>query len=77
MSDADRPGVVTHDTRDVERAQADVRAGADRPPTPEEADAAEQAATELEASGELDEVAANEKQMNERGAHQQGEGRIA
>ena len=56
-------------TRTTEREQADQPAGADRPPTAEE----EAAADELELDPS---VAQHEKEMAERGKHQQGEGRL-
>lgn len=56
-------------TRAAERAEADARAGADRPPTPEE----EATAERLDADPE---VAEHAEEMAERGAHQRGEGRI-
>jgi len=55
-------------TREAEREDAQVPAGADRPPTAEEEAAAP---TEL-----TDEQRAHEREMLERGASQQGEGRI-
>jgi hypothetical protein len=58
------------ETRQTEREDAKVRAGSDRPPTPEE----EAVADEL--PGIDDDVAANYKEMAERGANQKGEGRI-
>jgi hypothetical protein len=56
-------------TRAAERAEASVHAGADRMPTPDE----EATADSLESDPD---VAAHEKEMAERGAKQQGEGRI-
>lgn len=47
-------------------------AGADRPPTPDE----ERVAEEVAADVDVAEVTAHEKEMAERGAHQEGEGRI-
>lgn len=56
-------------TRQTEREDADVKAGADRMPTEEEERLAEQQ--------ELDpEVAARAEEMYERGAKAKGEGRI-
>jgi len=57
------------ETRATEREDADTRSAADRMPTPEEAARAE----ELDVDPE---VAAHEREMAERGAHQQGEGRL-
>ena len=55
---------------DNKNTDADVKAGADRMPTPEEERAAER--------NELDEfVAEHEREMAKRGANQKGEGRIA
>jgi hypothetical protein len=58
------------ETRKTEREDAKVRAGSDRPPTPEE----EAVADEL--PGIDDEVSDSYKEMAERGAKQKGEGRI-
>lgn len=58
-------------TRDAERHDADTPAGADRPPTEDEARRAE-------AEGPVDDtVIEHAEEMAERGANQQGEGRIA
>ena len=51
------------------------RPEADRPPTPDEERDADVAADEL-GPDELAEVAEHYEEMAERGAHQQGEGRI-
>jgi hypothetical protein len=57
------------ETRDAEREDAQVRAGADREPTPEEEKVAE--------GLELDpEVVEREREMAQRGVEQKGEGRI-
>jgi hypothetical protein len=56
-------------TRAAEAEQARKTAGPDRPPTAEEAAAAD--GNTLDSS-----VSAHEREMNERGAHQQGEGRL-
>lgn len=57
------------DTRAAERDEARRSAGADRMPTPEEEAVADEQ--------ELDpEVARHEQEMAERGAHQEGEGRL-
>jgi hypothetical protein len=56
-------------TRAEEQQDAQVRAGADRPPTDEEAHKAEQQSLDPD-------VAEHEREMAERGAHQEGEGRI-
>lgn len=66
MTDQTRPSA---ETREAEREEARTEAGADRVPTPEE----EQRADALELDPK---VAEREKEMIERGAHQQGEGRI-
>lgn len=55
-------------TRAAERDEAEVTAGADRAPTPDEEEAAPTEVT--------DEQRAHAEEMLERGAHQQGEGRI-
>ncbi len=54
---------------DKKNNDADVKAGADRMPTPEEERVAE--STEIDES-----VAENEREMAKRGANQKGEGRI-
>jgi hypothetical protein len=61
--------VPTKATRDEEAAEAKKGAGADREATPEEAAIAE---------GEVldPDVAAHEREMAQRGAHQKGEGRL-
>jgi hypothetical protein len=66
MSDPTSPSPAT---RDAEAHEANRRASADRAPTAEEEALAER--TELDES-----VAEHEKEMVERGARQQGEGRI-
>jgi hypothetical protein len=58
------------ETKKTEREDAQVRAGSDRPPTPEE----EAVADDL--PGIDEDVADNYKEMAERGANQKGEGRI-
>jgi hypothetical protein len=66
MADRTRP---SDETKEAERAEAEVHAGADRQPTPDE----EKVADELKPDPD---VSAHEKEMAERGVHQQGEGRI-
>ena len=66
MAEHTKPDTVT---REAEAEQARKVAGADRAPTADEAAAAD--ANTLDPS-----AAAHEKEMNERGAHQQGEGRL-
>jgi hypothetical protein len=56
-------------TRDAERDDAEVGSHADREPTKDE----EERAEKIEADPE---VADHEKEMAERGAHQEGEGRL-
>jgi hypothetical protein len=56
-------------TREAEREDAEVQAGPDRPPTEAEARAAPTEVT--------DEQREHEREMLERGARQEGEGRIA
>jgi hypothetical protein len=66
-ADATRPN---DRTRETEREDARTQAGADREPTSDEEKAAESA-------GELDpKVAEHYEEMAERGANQQGEGRL-
>ena len=65
----DRPTRPSAKTRAAEREEARQAAGADREPTIEEERLAE--------THEVDrDAAAHEKEMNERGAKQQGEGRL-
>jgi hypothetical protein len=56
-------------TKAAERAEAETHAGADRMPTEDEARIAEEQSID-------DDVREHEKDMAERGARQQGEGRI-
>jgi len=64
------PTTPSTETRAAERKDAAKAAGADRPPSAEEEAAAE-------AAGDLDpSVAEHGRDMSERGARQQGEGRI-
>jgi hypothetical protein len=63
------PTTPSRETRAAEREQAEVRAKADRPPTDDEEAAADE--------HEMDpEAAAHAEEMYERGAHQEGEGRL-
>jgi hypothetical protein len=65
----DQPTRPTGETRATEREDAEKTAGADREPTAEEEAIAE--------SQKLDpEVTEHEREMAERGANQEGEGRI-
>ena len=64
------PTPVTDATREAERHEAMMPADAGAEPTAEEAEAAEKNAPSPE-------VAEHNKEMMERGANQQGEGRIA
>jgi hypothetical protein len=66
---SDQPTRPSSKTRDAERAEARKTAAADREPTPEE----EKIADALELDPD---VAKHEKEMLERGAHQQGEGKL-
>ncbi len=68
MADRDQTQ-PSEQTREAERAEASVHAGADRMPTPEE----EQIADSLERDPD---VAEHYEEMAERGAKQKGEGRI-
>ena len=66
---SDQPTRPTAETRAAERDEAGTQAGADRAPTLEEEELAE--------THEVDRNAAeHEKEMNERGAKQQGEGKL-
>jgi hypothetical protein len=65
----DQPTRPSPETRAAEREEARQPAGADRAPTPEE--------ERLADTHDVDpDAAAHEKEMNERGAKQQGEGRL-
>jgi hypothetical protein len=66
MADPTRPSRAT---RDAERREAQVPPEADRAPTSDEEAAAEGHDVD-------DEVAAHAREMNERGARQEGEGRV-
>ena len=57
-------------TKNTEREDAQVKAGSDRQPTPDE-----EAVAEAQPAVDAD-VAENYKEMAERGANQKGEGRI-
>ncbi len=63
-----RPDEVT---RGAERSEADAGHVAGRPATGDEAAAADEGRRHLD----LEDVAAHEREMAERGAHEQGEGR--
>ena len=66
---SERPTRPTAETRDAERQEAERAAGADREPTPDEESRAD--------SHPLDpDVVAHEREMAERGARQEGEGRL-
>ncbi len=69
---ADEAYEVTEETYEFEQRDEQVPAGADRPPTADEEAAAERAAGDVD----IDEVAAHEREMLERGAKQQGEGSV-
>jgi hypothetical protein len=61
-------------TAEADRADAATGPGADRPPTPDEAAAAEEAAAALE--GDLPEIESHFREMTRIGAEVQGEGEI-
>ena len=66
---SDQPTRPTAETRAAERDEGRTEAVSDRSPTPEE--------DRLTESHEVDRSAAeHEKEMNERGANQQGEGKL-
>jgi len=66
---SEQPTRPSAETRDAERQEAERSAGADRQPTADEEARAE--------SHPLDpEVVEHEREMAERGAHQEGEGRL-
>ena len=62
-------------TREAEREEASAAHVADRAASPDEEQAADQAREDL--SAELESVGEHYEEMTERGAHQEGEGRIA
>jgi len=64
-----QPTRPSGDTRATERDDAQTPAGADREPTPEEAQAAEELTVDPK-------VAEHEREMAERGANQKGEGKL-
>jgi len=66
---SESPTRPTQNTRDAERREASAEHDADRAPTPDE----EASADALEPDAE---VAEHEREMAERGAHQEGEGRL-
>ena len=66
---SESPTRPTQKTRDAERREANAEHAADRAPTPEE----DERADTLEPDAE---VAEHEREMAERGAHQEGEGRL-
>ena len=66
---AEAPTNPSRETRAAERDEADAPHTADRPPTGEEAELAERNPADPA-------VAEHEREMAERGAHQQGEGRV-
>jgi hypothetical protein len=63
------PTRPSRETRDTERDDADQKAGADRMPTEDEARLADENPPD-------ESVAEHESEMLERGAQQQGEGRV-
>jgi hypothetical protein len=65
----DQPTRPNRDTRDAERADAEVTTQADRPPTSEEERLAEEHVLDPD-------VAEHEREMADRGVKQEGEGRI-
>ena len=68
----DTASAVEEETYEFEQRDAKVKAGAGRPPTPDEEAAAERAAEQVD----FDEVALHEKEMLRRGAGTKGEGRV-
>jgi hypothetical protein len=66
---SEQPTRPNAETRDAERAEGDRRAGADRAPTSDEAERAD-------AHAPNPDVADHEREMAERGANQEGEGRL-
>jgi hypothetical protein len=80
-------GVVTSNDASPPRASGETRAAearearaphtADRPPTPEEEELADEVANDPEGVRIQGEVSAHEREMARRGAAQRGEGRIS
>ncbi len=66
---SEQPTRPSRETRDVEREDAERRAGADREPTTDEAKRADARTPDSD-------VADHEREMAERGAKQEGEGRL-
>ena len=66
---SEQPTRPDKETRATERDEAERRAGADREPTPDEE-------TQADSRPLGEGVAEHEKEMAERGANQQGEGRL-
>ena len=68
MTEPTQPTRPSAETREAERGEAQVEHESDRAPTPEEEAAAPQAVER--------DVAEHEEEMLQRGANQQGEGRL-
>jgi len=66
---SEQPTRPNAETRDAEREEADCRAGADREPSTDEAKRADAHTPDPD-------VADHEREMAERGANQEGEGRL-
>jgi hypothetical protein len=66
----------TKGTKAFEQADAGASHEADRMPTPDEADLADEAAQDPNISGDHQDVAKHYKDMTDRGVAQEGEGRI-
>jgi hypothetical protein len=66
---SEQPTRPNAETREAERDEAAVTAGADREPTEGEA-------AQADAREPSPDAAAHEREMNERGANQEGEGRL-
>ncbi|HVX22812.1 MAG TPA: hypothetical protein VHB02_15795 [Acidimicrobiales bacterium] len=65
------------ETQQAEVEDAAVTGHADRPPTDDEAAAADRAAGDPALSGDQEEVGEHYREMAERGVEQKGEGRIS
>lgn len=72
MSDREHPDATDERTRAADRNDSARGAGADRPPTDEEAAAAEEAAGDVD----VERVARHAEEMSRIGAEVEGEGRI-
>jgi hypothetical protein len=68
---------VDDKTRDADERSASASAGPDRGPSADEEADADETAEDLARVGTLERVGEHHREMTERGARQEGEGRIA